>query len=164
MEMRNFDDFVKEHYAAICAIARRFVSSATVAQDIAQEVIIKFWETPSKEKIESVSDYLFIMTKNFSLNYLRSKEREDNRNTIFHKESSKEESLFNIFVEEEYNQLLMREIEKMPKERGRVIRYALSGYNNKEISKLLGISINTVKTIKYAEIRRLRQLFDSLYS
>lgn len=162
--MRNFDDFVKEHYAAICAIARRFVSSATVAQDIAQEVIIKFWETPSKEKIESVSDYLFIMTKNFSLNYLRSKEREDNRNTIFHKESSKEESLFNIFVEEEYNQLLMREIEKMPKERGRVIRYALSGYNNKEISKLLGISINTVKTIKYAEIRRLRQLFDSLYS
>lgn len=52
-----------------------------------------------------------------------------------------------------------REIEKMPKKNGRVIRYALSGYNNKEIAKTLGISINSVKSIKYAEIRKLRQLF-----
>lgn len=135
-----------------------------IAQDIVQEVIIRYWTNPNKETITSVNDYLFIMVKNASLNYLRGKKREEQRYLNIHSErDDKDDELFNILVEEEYNQLLISLIEQLPKPNARVIRYALSGYNNKEISILLGISINTVKSMKYSAIRKLREYFNSLY-
>ncbi|OFY42726.1 MAG: RNA polymerase sigma-70 factor [Bacteroidetes bacterium GWF2_40_14] len=160
--MKNFDIFIREHYASICAVAERFVKSSDIAKDIAQEVIIKFWENPDRDKIASVGDFLFIMTRNTSLNYIRGKKREEKRYDFILSESDKEMEIFNMLVEEEYNQLLISAIDKLPKSNARIIRYALSGYNNKEIATLLGISINTVKSIKYSEIRKLRQYFDQV--
>ncbi|MEA5006878.1 MAG: sigma-70 family RNA polymerase sigma factor [Rikenellaceae bacterium] len=155
---------MKAHYASSCAVAERFVKSPVIAQDIVQEVIIRYWTNPNKETITSVNDYLFIMVKNASLNYLRGKKREEQRYLNIHSErDDKDDELFNILVEEEYNQLLISLIEQLPKPNARVIRYALSGYNNKEISILLGISINTVKSMKYSAIRKLREYFNSLY-
>lgn len=163
MNINNFDNFVREHFASICAVAERFVKSPSVAQDIAQDVIIKYWENTDKEKISSVSDFLFIMVRNASLNYLRGRKREEKRHDIVKNESESEQELFNMLVEEEHNQLLLSAIDKLPKQNARIIRYALSGYNNKEIAILLGISINTVKSIKYSEIRKLRKYFETLY-
>ncbi len=163
MNIKNFDNFVREHFSSICTVAEKFVKSASVAQDIAQDVIIKYWENPDKEKVSSVSDFLFIMVRNASLNYLRGRKREEKRHNIVKNESESEQELFNLLVEEEYNQLLISAIDKLPKHNARIIRYALSGYNNKEIAMLLGISINTVKSIKYSEIRKLRKYFETLY-
>jgi len=164
LDKSSFDNFVRDHFSSICAVAERFVKSSSTAQDIAQEVIIKFWENPDKEKISSVSDYLFIMVRNASLNYLRGRKREEIRHEVVSNEAEKEQELFNMLVEEEYNQLLISAIEKLPKQNARIIRYALSGYNNKEIAILLGMSINTIKTIKYSDIRKLKLYFESLYS
>ncbi len=163
MELKFFDRFVKEHFSSLCATAERFVKSPSAAQDIAQDVIIKYWENREKQNIASVSDYLFVMVRNASLNYLRSKKREDIRHDNIRNEAEVEHEFFNLLVEEEYNQLLINAIDKLPKDNARVIRYSLSGYKNKEIAMLLGISINTVKTIKYSEIRKLRQYFESVY-
>jgi len=159
----SFDNFIREHFPAICAVAERFVKSPSAAKDIAQDVIIKFWEKHKEKKIESVSDYLFIMARNASLNYLRGKKREKIREELAGSDLNEETELFNMLVEEEYNQLLISAINKLPKQSGRVIRYALSGYNNKEIAMLLGISVSSVKSIKYSEIKRLRQYFESVY-
>ncbi len=134
-----------------------------MAKDIAQEVIIRFWEHPERDKITSVSDFLFIMTRNASLNYLRGRKREEKRYLNILSELEKEQEFFNILVEEEHNQLLISAINKLPKENARIIRYALSGFNNKEIANLLGISVNTVKSIKYSEMRRLKQYFESIF-
>lgn len=81
MDKRNFNHFVEEHFASLTAIAKKFVGSDAVAKDIAQDVIIKFWESPAsaKKKINSISDYLFVMTKNHSLNYVRGKRRQEER-------------------------------------------------------------------------------------
>jgi len=145
-------------------VAERFVKSSAIAQDLAQDVIIKYWVNQNRENITSVNDYLFIMIKNASLNYLRGKKRETQRYFNINSESAdKDDELFNILVEEEYNQLLISVIDQLPKQNARVIRYALSGYNNKEISILLGISINTVKSMKYSAIRKLKEYFDSLF-
>ncbi len=161
--IKNIDVFIKEHYASVCAVAERFVKSSAIAQDIAQEVIIKFWVNPNRENISSVDDYLFIMAKNASLNYLRGKKREEKRYFSLHLDGEDECELFNLLVEEEYNQLLISAIDQLPKPNARVIRYALSGYNNKEISVLLGISVNTIKSMKYSSIRKLRDYFESLF-
>lgn len=108
-----------------------------------------------------MDDYLFVMVRNASLNYLRGRKREEKRYLSLLLETENEQELFNLLVEEEYNQLLISAINQLPKPNARVIRYALSGYNNKEIALLLGISINTIKSMKYSSIRRLREYFSN---
>ncbi|MDE6451136.1 MAG: sigma-70 family RNA polymerase sigma factor [Odoribacter sp.] len=152
--------FVKEYYAALCATALKFVSSPEIAQDIAQEVIIRFWEKQEQQQnLHSVENYLFTMVRNESFNYLRSVRRENQRHQKLETPETEEPQIFNWLVEEETNQLLMTAINSLPAQSARILRLTLSGYENKEIARLLEISINTVKTLKYGAIRKLREYF-----
>ena len=114
-EYAELENFIRKHYAALHTSALKFVKSEAAAQDITQEVIIRYWENQEKcHTIESVENFLFVMIKNEALNYLRGLERENKR----------------------YARL-----------------------ENKEISRLLKVSVNTVKTLKYSAIRKLREHF-----
>ena len=55
--------------------------------------------------------------------------------------------------------MLQTAIGQLPEQSARIIRLALSGLENKEISRLLKVSVNTVKTLKYSAIRKLREHF-----
>lgn len=159
----HLEKFIKENYAAVCAVAMRFVDKDT-AQDITQDVLSKFWENREKYKdIESLDDFLFIMVRNEALDYLRARKRENERyNRLEWQEA--EEQTFHALVEEETNQLLVHAVNRLPAQTAHVIRLALSGYSNKEIALLVGVSINTVKTLKYGGIRKLKEYFDACNS
>lgn len=43
-EVLKLECFIRKYYTKICASALHYVNSPDIAQDIAQEVIIKFWE------------------------------------------------------------------------------------------------------------------------
>jgi len=55
---------------------------------------------------------------------------------------TEEPQIFNLFVEEETNQMLQTAIGQLPEQSARIIRLALSGLENKEISRLLKVSEN----------------------
>lgn len=44
-EDQQLEIFIRKHYSSMCAVALRFIGSPDIAQDITQEVIIKFWKT-----------------------------------------------------------------------------------------------------------------------
>ena len=147
-------------YAALYTSALKFVKSEAVAQDIVQEIIIRYWENQEKyNTIESIENFLFVSVKNEALNYLRGIERENNRYARLENPESEEPQIFNLFIEEETNQMLLTAIGQLPEQSARIIRLALSGLENKEISRLLDVSVNTVKTLKYSAIRKLREHF-----
>ena len=54
-----------------------------------------------------------------------------------------------ILIEEETYRIIMEAIDALPVQSGRVIKLSLEGKQNKEISENLGISVNTVKSLKY---------------
>lgn len=61
----ELEQFIQRHYTTICTIALKFVGSFDIAQDIAQDVIVKFWENRKQYRtLESVENFLFIMTRN----------------------------------------------------------------------------------------------------
>ena len=69
--------FIRDRFASLCAVAASLTGDSEAAKDIAQEVIIKFWENRAQyDKLESVENYLFIMVRNEALNYMRSLVRE----------------------------------------------------------------------------------------
>ena len=138
----------------------RFVDKDT-AQDITQDVLSKFWENREQYKdVKSLDDFLFVMVKNAALSYLRSRQRENERYKQMEREEA-EEQVFHSLVEEETNQLLIHAINLLPAQTAHVMRLALSGYSNKEIALLVNVSVNTVKTLKYGGVRKLREYFES---
>ena len=67
----------------MCAVALRFIGSPDIAQDITQEVIIKFWKNRANyENIKSTDNFLYTMIKNEALNYLRGHKERNNVTTI----------------------------------------------------------------------------------
>ena len=48
----HFDlgNFIRDHFASLCAIAFKITGNSEVAKDLAQDVIIKFWENQGQHK------------------------------------------------------------------------------------------------------------------
>ena len=158
----HFDlgDFIREYFASLCAIAFKITGDSDAAQDIAQEVIIKFWENKKQhENLESIENYLFIMVRNESLNYLRGLAREKNRYEQVTFINEQEDSVWDTIIEQETNLLLLEAINALPPQCKRIVDLSLAGNNTKEIAEELGIAVNTVKVWKSRAIHKLREYF-----
>lgn len=158
----HFDlgNFIREHFASLCAIAFKLTGDPEVAEDIAQEVIIKFWENKkSYEKMESVENYLFIMVRNESLNHLQGLSREKKRYERIAFINEQEDSLWDIIIEQEANLLLLEAIDMLPPQCKHIVDLSLAGNSTKEIAAQLGIAVNTVKVLKSRAIHKLRDYF-----
>ena len=111
------------------------------------------------EQPASVKDYLFIMVRNESLNYLRSLSRQRKRHEEAARESELAEDTWNNIIEQETNQMLQDAIDTLPPQSKRVIELACSGNSNPEIADILGIAINTVKVLKNRAVQKLKDYF-----
>ncbi len=155
------EKFIRDHYASLCAVASRFVDNDT-AQDITQDVLFKFWEKREKYiNLESTDNFLFIMIRNEAISHLRQMKHERERYAKLPQEESEDTTILHILIEEESNQILVNAINQLPPQSAIIMRLVLSEYDNKEIAHLLDISINTVKTLKYGAIRKLREYFNN---
>ena len=101
------------------------------------------------------------MIKNEALNYLRGSQREKQHYNHLEVEEFEHPKVLNMLIEEEINQILIHAIDLLPVQSASIMRLILSGYENKEIAKVMGVSVNTIKTLKYSAIRKLREYFNS---
>lgn len=155
----ELERFIKEHYVSLRSVASRFVDPDT-AQDITQNVLYKFWEKRDQlDQIKLLDNFLFTMIKNEALSYLRSLKNENNKYNGMPRDEEEHLEVLHIMIEEETNQILVNAINLLPAQTAHIMRLVLSGYDNKEIATLVNISLNTVKTLKYGGIRKLREYF-----
>ncbi|MDR2413764.1 MAG: sigma-70 family RNA polymerase sigma factor [Odoribacteraceae bacterium] len=153
---------IREHYAALCAVAVRFVKSPAVAEDIVQEAIIKYWEQRERnQKISSTGNYLFTLVKHASLNYIRDEHRKAERHGKYAEEEEDSPHALNLLIEEESNQILREAIAELPEMEARVVRMGLSGLTEQEMAKLFQLTIPAIKSLRYDALRRLRKYLDA---
>lgn len=159
-DAEQLEAFIREHYVTIYTIALKFVGSRDCAQDITQDIIVKFWENREKyQKLDSIKNFLFIATRNEALNHLRSQKRATLRHEQLYSETEQQYDFLNKIIEEEANQILLEAIRQLPPQSNRIISLSLTGKNVKEIAKILNVSVNTVRTLYYGAIRKLREYF-----
>lgn len=59
-EVLKLEVFIRKYYTTLCASALHYVNSPDIAQDIAQEVIIKFWENRKEhQNLTQIENFLF---------------------------------------------------------------------------------------------------------
>ena len=133
---------------SLLAISYTYVKDWRIAEDIVQDVFVKFWHTPSQFMGQSeLKTYLTRMAINRSKDYLKSWRFRTHQltNHFFMKQTMPDQ-----LVQNEEQSLLAEEIFQLPvKYREIVILYFYKEYTYKEIANLLVIPESTVKNRMY---------------
>ena len=139
------------HYALLCHVANGYLKDQFLSETIVGDTIFHLWEIRETLDISvSIRSYLLRAVRNRCINYLNS-EREK-REIAFSALMPDEMTDDKIILSDSYplGTLLERELEneiyKLPDECRRVFaKSRFEGKSYEEISRELGISVNTVK-------------------
>lgn len=157
-----FEEVFHAFYSDLCNYALRFISSYEDAEEIVQQCFIKLWEKrDSADKIQSFRAYLYRSVHNKCLNQI---EHEKIKQQYVQSSELKLRQIYaadhcNIFSDDIKDKLEMF-INGLPEKNKEVFMLRFfEGYNTKEVSKMLNITIRTVETHISKSLKILRENF-----
>lgn len=160
-DIAAFDKLFIEMYPALCMLSNRIVGDEAAAKDIVSEVFLQLWKTRTfLNEVRSISAYLYVATRNRSLNHLKQRKRSEQKaQQAYEKqleEKSYEDILQDIFNAEAVR-ILHAAILTLPPECTKVVQLNIEGLSTNEIAGKLGISPSAVSHQKARAIRLLRE-------
>jgi RNA polymerase sigma-70 factor (ECF subfamily) len=162
----EFSQFFHEHYNALVLFAFRFTDELAAAEDIATESFVMLWrKRDSLGIVKSFRSYLYAITRNASLDWLRINKREKTQYRIAASlEPASEATVLEEMIHFESMKGIMTAMERLPKQCRKVfVLHYLEGKKLSEIAKELKISIGTVYTHKYRSIDLLQKALLGLF-
>ena len=159
-----FEKIYFEYFSYLCQCMYRFVKDEEITKDIVQDVFLKYWQKMHEIRInESPKAYLYRACINESLNFLKEKDRRENRENSYSSENigtSRQSDQPDIqFLSEETSIRIDSAIDQLPhscRTAFLLSRHEQKSY--KEIAKLLNISVNTVEKHIGKALKVLRRL------
>jgi RNA polymerase sigma-70 factor (ECF subfamily) len=155
-----FRELFNRYAGKVFRYVMRFVPAEPVAEELMQDVFMKVWNyRENLDAAQSFNNFLFRITKNHILNYLRDTQRDVALNkeyrlslSSFH--NAVEESL----IHEEYIALANKAISLLPdKRRSIFIMSRLEGKSYEQIAQALDISKDTVRLQMIKSIKSIRE-------
>ncbi|SEW25632.1 RNA polymerase sigma-70 factor, ECF subfamily [Chitinophaga sp. YR573] len=147
-EVSAFDTLYWKYHQAVYRNIFKFVKEQIVTEDILQEVFAKLWEKRKDiNPSQSVAGWLFVISFNLSVDYVRKKLREQTiHKELLNLDFDDDYSLDRKNIYEDQYQLLEKAIAQLsPKKRKIVTLCKLEGKTYDEVAEELKISRNTVK-------------------
>ena len=144
------------YYKPLCVFALNFLDSYEEAEDVIQDLFVKFWERRGNTVFQgALRAYLFSSVQHNCIKILRSK-RKYHFDEIENYEDFLEDKYTSNGMEEE-RERLYAEIEKLPEQCRKVFEaVVLKDMRYKEAAVQLDLSVNTVKTHLARAMKQLR--------
>lgn len=162
--VRNDEQAFKElyyhFYNKLFHFAYAFIKSKQPAEEIVEDVFINLWRNRSHlNEIKNLKVYLYTATKNNSLNYIAKKAHEiiaAPYNNISIDIAEYEATPEQIMISSEMLKKLNKAIDMLPP-RCKIIFKLIreDGLKYKEVSEILGLSVNTIDAQMAIAIRRI---------
>lgn len=162
---KEFRHFFEEFFVSVCRFVTRYTGESEVSTDIAQEVFVKVYERWREfETFENAKAFLYTIARNLSLDYLKHKKAENNYVQAFPENNDiVEQTFLKEVTRQETFRILYSAIDQLPGQTRQVILYSLEGHSVQEVGDKMGISANTVKTLKKNAYTTLRHLLSKEY-
>ena len=155
-DMKAFERLFVSLYPGLCNIANHYLNNEMLSKDVAQDAFIKWWNKREDFRdFAAVKSFLYITIRNQCLNYIRDHRKEVDLAGRFSEETDADFDL--MVIEEEAIEALDSAIDRLPAQSARIMRLVVKGDKNQEIADQLGISVNSVKTLKYNALNILRK-------
>jgi RNA polymerase sigma-70 factor (ECF subfamily) len=148
-----------QFYGALVLFAERMLHDRPAAEDIVGDTFVKLWNRHTDfENLQNVKAFLYITTRNASLNMLKTMQRESTaKKQLAYLSSEKEGHILNEMVRSEVLREIYREIENLPEQCRKIFKMSyFEGRKNQEIADKLKISVHTVKNQKARAIQLLK--------
>ncbi|HZZ76106.1 MAG TPA: RNA polymerase sigma-70 factor [Puia sp.] len=160
-------------YKKLYLFSLALVKTREAAEEITEDVFIKIWQQKARiATIHNLRVYLYIATKNTSLNYLSKKAKDnltqpfDNINIDLFKSASTPEELM---ITAEMYRKIQQQVEALPLRCKMIFKLIREdGLKYKEVSDILNISVNTIDVQMAIAVKKiaaaLKPEFDALIS
>ena len=155
----KLNSLYNEYNRLIYGIALSILKNKEDSEDIVQIVFLKIFQIDkSKLPTNNEASWLYSLTKNETLNYLRKKKKELNLDEFYYI-SEEDKELSKIIDNDSYNRL----ISKLDKQAQEIVSLKiLSNMSFREISLLLNIPMGTVQWKYYTSLYTLRLLLGNI--
>jgi RNA polymerase sigma-70 factor (ECF subfamily) len=159
----DVDAFCEIHddmYNSLCLYGYKMLSDQALVKDVVQEAFLILWSKRAEfTTLLGTKSYLYSIVRNKIINHIRKEHPlslEDNQ--------VEEEVVDNQISKEEAYKLVKEAVAKLPGQTRNVVELTISEHSNAEIAESLGITINTVKTLKKRGYAKLREMLkDNIY-
>jgi RNA polymerase sigma-70 factor (family 1) len=138
--------FYKQSFQSFTLLAIQYVANKDIAEDIVQDVFIKYWENPPElENPKALKSYLGRMVINSAINHLK-REQNVRRIHVNINQDLTEKDVYDKLHEQELKVLIYKEIEQLPGQCKKVFKMnRFDHLKYREIAKQLNISERTVE-------------------
>lgn len=159
--INNNDEFFQElfykYFNSLTVFATRLINDEETARDLVQEVFMKLWQVDNNFESEiALKTYLYYSTKNICIDFYRKNKKiefVEHGGEIFHTDNYLKE-----IVREETYRLIDEALDSLGEKSKEIVKYTMQGCSNNDIADNMGISVNTVKTLKLRSYKILREL------
>ena len=139
MSEKEFLSQLKEHQNIIYKLVHLYANSEEDKKDLYQEIVLQAWKTYSAFRGEAkFSTWLYRLCLNTIFTLQRKTNRIEYTDTIKYKEE------YSSSPTSDEAERLYKAIRTLPETERAVISLHLDGYDNKEVSELIGITANLV--------------------
>ena len=152
------------YYSRLLHISNSYLNNQQDSEDIVQNVLLKFWDKKKSIDIHgNLNTYLYRMTKNACIDYLRKKKKYTTE--PFNLESREHKINLNSLLCDASSKILADELENeiqyaislLPEKCKKVfIKSRLEGLKHREISEEMNISIKTIETHMSRALKHMR--------
>lgn len=146
-EKKGLQRLFYKYYKPLVLYALKYVHRQDEAEDMVQEVFIKFWEKKSFTGVSvQLKSYLYQAVRNHCLNYLEKNRSHRLEHPALPIEKEEEETLDELKWNQRMEEI-HREINRLsPRSREIFIAIVFQNKKYKQVAEELHISVNTVKT------------------
>lgn len=146
-----FTVWFRQYYAPLCLFAERILGDRDNAEDIVEDTFFKLWNRQAHfENEEHLKAFLYRAVKNACLDFIKTNERSERRNTLFTEDQqAQDEGYLHEIIRIEVIRELYAAIDSLPPQSGKIIKMSfVEGKTNQEIADELNLSVQTVKNQK----------------
>lgn len=148
---KSFAALFYGYHQQLAGYVMLLTDSKEITQDIVQQVFIKIWECRKDfYTVRNFNSWLFILTRNITLNFIRTQVREQRKRTELENHLKAVSNESESQPSTDFDALIEQAIEQLPPQQKRVYTLKQKGHKNPEIGTELGISTQSV--IKYQQL------------
>ena len=143
-----FSLIFERYHKRMLLFSRQLLQCPYASEEVVQEVFIRLWENRDMLLfVKNPADYIFIVVRNYGLNYLRSMLKKQGARELLWAAMEQRAANADAWLEASETEQLLRKVEaKLSAQQQKVFRMSRDlGLSHQEIANELHISKNTVK-------------------